>query len=128
MMLTRLVRGFAFFNQKISPKYGEKCCKYGLNGKPFPPERVQAFYDNLKGEIEGWKISEDYKMLYRYYYCEDYLAGLTMIKIIGEVDGGSTQNLPNVHFTNGNLLKVELISHPIKGISQVDFELATRLN
>ena len=123
-----LARGFAFFNQKISPKYGEKCCKYGLNGKPFPAERAKTFYENLKSQIEGWRMDDGYTHLYRYYYCEDYLAALTLIKTIGEIDGKTTQNLPNFHLTNGNLVKVELTSHPLKGLSQVDFELAIHLN
>ncbi len=121
-------RSFAFFNEKISSKYGEKCCRYGLNGKPFSKTRVDAFFSNIKDLIDGWRVDEQYSMLYRYFYTEDYLAGLNMIKLIAEIDGGSTQNLPNFHFTNGNLLKVELTSHPLKGISHIDFELAIRLN
>ena len=123
-----LARNFAFFNHKISPKYGEKCCRYGLNGKPFTKERVDIYAHNLKSQIEGWRISEDYKNLYRYFYCEDYVAALTLIKMIGQIDGKSSQNLPNIHLTNGNLVKVELTSHPLKGISQIDFELAIQLS
>ena len=121
-------RPFAFFNEKISPKFGEKCCRYGLNGKPFNKERVDTYFNNLKVQIQGWRISEDYSHLYRYFYCEDYVAGLTLIKLIGQIDGKSSQNLPNFHFTNGNLIKVELTSHPLKGISHIDFELAIQLN
>jgi len=29
-------RGFAFFNNQISTKYGKKCCRYNQNGKPLP--------------------------------------------------------------------------------------------
>ena len=121
-------RGFAFFGNKISPKFGEKCCRYGLNGKPFEAHRVATYYDNLKDELQGWRISEDSRSLYRYFYCEDYLAGITLMRTVVEIDGSSTQNLPNMEITNGNLVKVELTSHPLKGLSHIDFELAIRLN
>lgn len=36
MMRVNLKRGFCFFEQKISEKYGKKCCRYNQDGKPMP--------------------------------------------------------------------------------------------
>lgn len=39
---------FAFFGKQISEKYGKKCCRYGLDGKPLQPEVVKKVYNELK--------------------------------------------------------------------------------
>lgn len=45
MKLNRLSRQyFAFFGNQISDKYGKKCCRYGLDGKPLAPEAVKKVY------------------------------------------------------------------------------------
>lgn len=123
-----LRRGFAFFNGKISPKTGSKCCRYGLNGIPFNQQQVDTFKESMKGLIEGWSISEGNKSLYRFFYSEDYLGAIEFVNNVVSVDQKTTQNQPEFHITNGNLVKVELTSHTLKGLSQVDFELASRIN
>ena len=46
---------FAFYNGKISPKSGEKCCKYGLNGNHFDSSRVEQTILQLGTLVAGWK-------------------------------------------------------------------------
>ncbi len=33
---SRHMQNFCFFNEKISEKYGKKCCRYNQDGKPMP--------------------------------------------------------------------------------------------
>lgn len=58
-MLRRLERHFAFFGGKISSKYGEKCCKYGLNGQKFNDRQIADFQSSMADLIQGWKVNED---------------------------------------------------------------------
>lgn len=116
-MLPSIKRQFAFFGGKISSKYGEKCCKYGLNGQKFNDRQIEDFEISMADLITGWRVNEDKTSLYRYFYTEDYLSGVNFMNKIVEVDEFSTRNQPEFHFKNGNLLQVNLKSHTLKGLS-----------
>jgi hypothetical protein len=49
----------------MSTKLGEKCCKYGQNGKPLGVEKAEAIYGELSAFVEGWRFNEDHTRLYR---------------------------------------------------------------
>lgn len=119
---------FAFFNKKISKKYGEKCCRYGQDGKPLPKDRVQKTYEIMKEFLDGWKFNEEHTIIYRYFYCSNYLSAVQFMKDIAKIDALTTNNTPSFHLTRGELLKVELYSPSLMGLSQVDFELASAIN
>ncbi len=44
------------------------------------------------------------------------------------MDTLTTKNCPSFHLTKGELLKVELYSPSLDGLSQIDFELAMKIN
>ncbi len=54
--------------------------------------------------------------------------GVQFIKDIAKMDALSTKNSPSFSVSNGEILKLELYSPPLKGLSQVDFELAMNIN
>lgn len=121
-------RLFGFFNKQISDKYGRKCCRYNQDGKPMAKETVVKTFEELKGFIQGWKISDNYLSLYRYFYTEDYLMAVQYMKDIAKIDALEYKNCPGFELKLGELLKVELLSPSIKGLSQVDFQLAMKIN
>ncbi len=47
-------RGFAFFNKKISTKFGEKCCRYNQNGKPLDKDVVLRTAATAGDLLKGW--------------------------------------------------------------------------
>lgn len=85
-MINNIRRSFSFFGQKISDKYGKKCCRYHQDGKPMAPEKVQQTFSQLKEFLEGWKIGEESRSLYRHFYMEDYLMGVQFVKDIAKID------------------------------------------
>lgn len=38
---SKLIRRFCFFEDKISDKYGKKCCRYNQDGKPMAESKAQ---------------------------------------------------------------------------------------
>jgi pterin-4a-carbinolamine dehydratase len=119
---------FSFFNSKISTKYGEKCCRYNQNGKPLDPETVSSILETIKPFVKGWKLNESSTILYRYFFTEDYPMGVQFIKEIAKIDALSTKNCPSFQMIGGEILKLELYSPPLKGLSQLDFQLAMSIN
>jgi pterin-4a-carbinolamine dehydratase len=121
-------RGFAFFGGRMSTKLGEKCCKYGQNGKPLGEEKAKGIYSELKVFIEGWRFNEDHTRLYRYFYCKDFEGLMRFVNEMAGADLKSVNNKPEFHIMKGDLVKVELVSHELKGLSRRDFELAVCIN
>ncbi|CAD8071797.1 unnamed protein product [Paramecium sonneborni] len=116
----------AFFSEIITKKQFKKCCRYNQDGKPLSPIQVQVLYETMKPMIEGWKVTD--LRLYKYFYTEDYLSGIQFIKDVSKIDALSTKNCPSVHLVGGELLTLELFSPSLNGLSQVDFDLAMRIN
>ena len=118
-----LYRNFGFFGGKRSTKLGEKCCKYGQNGKALTQQTALGIYNSL--EVKAWEFNQDHTRLYRYYYCQDYLNQIKFVNEVVGVDMKTSQNKPEFAISDKGYVKVELISHEIKGLSRKDFELAT---
>lgn len=68
MMTTPLRRSMAFFNKKISQKYGEKCCRYNQNGKPLSSFQAEAMFNNLEEFMAQWHLEESHTRLRRYFF------------------------------------------------------------
>jgi pterin-4a-carbinolamine dehydratase len=121
-------RAFSFFNNKISQKYGEKCCRYGQNGKPLDRQTIDQVHATIKPFIEGWKLNDKYTMLYRAFWGQDYMKMMNFIQEIAKMDSLSTKNNPNFVMKQGELLRIELYSASLGGLSQIDFQLAMNIN
>lgn len=76
----------AFFNNKISEKYGQKCCRYHQNGKPLTPSKVEQIKSTILEFIVGWNLNEERTRLIKYYYIEDYTMAIQFLKDIAKID------------------------------------------
>ena len=83
---TFLKQRFGFFGKQISEKYGKKCCRYGLDGKPLTPEAAKKVYNELAPLIKGWRLSPDYLSIYRYFHTESYPSAIQYINDIAQLD------------------------------------------
>ena len=92
------------------------------------PETAQSTYKALKDFLQGWKLTSPYRMLIRDFYFEDYPLAVQYLKEIAKIDALSTKNCPSFHIEKGELLRIELYSASLEGLSQIDFELAMRIN
>ena len=123
-----LNKKFAFFNGRISPNFGSPCCKYGQNGKPMSSERASEIFGKLQTELPNWSLESNGKRLIKFVYISDFYQLPEIIRQIIKIDETDTRNQPSFSVNNGDLLKIELLSNSIGGLSGVDFELALKLN
>ena len=119
---------FSLYNTQISEKYGQKCCRYNQNGKPMSENKAKQTYSALKDFLIGWKLISSSRRLIRLFYFEDYPLAIEFLREIAKIDCLTTRNCPSFHVEKGELLKLELYSASLDGLSQVDFELAMRIN
>lgn len=123
-----ILRRMAFFNDRVSEVKLEKCCRYGQNGQPLSKEKVEEMIETVGDFIKGWKVIEDHKKLEKYFYASDYYEGVEFMKQIAKIDYLHCKNTPSMSVTKGNLIRVELTSLSLKGLSSVDFQLAIHIN
>ena len=102
----QLQRSLAFFGGKISPKKGQKCCRYGQNGKPMTVQKAEELFKELEQYISGWKMNEDRSTQTRHFYAKEYLTLHNFVNEVVGVDQQTTRNRPEFHITRGDLLKV----------------------
>lgn len=136
------------FGNYISRKSGQKCCVYGQNGKPLKKETVVKFLDNLhstniaqinslaqisdfkkKLKLINWQANEDYTLLHRIFYFKNVFYLTDFIKEIYNTDYSTNlQQIPNIHVLKKELLKIELTTPDLKGLSMKDLQLAFAIN
>ncbi|KAL4439509.1 hypothetical protein ABPG74_003911 [Tetrahymena malaccensis] len=121
-------QSFSFFNNQISDKYGKKCCRYHQDGKPLAPQKVEQIKNSISDFVKGWNLNEDKTRLIRYFYIEDYIMAVQFLKDVAKIDALNFQNCPSFSLQKGELLTLELYSPPLNGLSQLDFQLAMKIN
>ncbi len=128
-MIKIITGNLSFFSGRISPKFGKTCCRYDQDGKPLTLDQIITIQNQLKREIDNWKVSENSDSLQRLFYFKEYLELIQFVNEISKVDHYSgIKNHPNIFIENGDLLLVSLKSHSLNGLSKMDFELAMRIN
>lgn len=85
-------------------------------------------YGELSPLIKGWRLSPDYLSLYRYFHTESYPAAIQYIQDIAQLDSEEYKNCPSFSLNKGEVLKVQLLSPPLNGLSHLDFEIAMKIN
>ena len=126
-MLARLARR-SFFKANISRIHGQKCCPYKQNGKPLSQDKVQEFLAVCRlnpDQTAHWVPNEDFTRLTRSFYLHNIFMAVEFIKDIYEMDSQTTQQIPNIAIVNQDLVRVELYTPELKGLSFRDFELAS---
>lgn len=136
------------FGNYISRKSGQKCCVYGQNGKPLKKETVIKFLENMQAtnnyeihkaknlsdfrkslKLINWSANEDYTILTRIFYFKNVFYLTDFIKEIYNTDYSSNlQQIPNIHVMKKELLKIDLTTPDLKGLSMKDLQLAFALN
>ena len=73
-----------------------------------------------------WSTNEERTVLERKFYLKNIFCAVEFIKDLYEMDSMTTQQIPNIHILDqGDIVKVELHTKPLKGLSYRDLELAT---
>ena len=77
--------------------------------------------------IPGWQLHENGTMIYREYAMKDFMAAIDLINRIARI-AQEQDHHPDIHLTGYRKLRVELMTHTVKGLSEKDFIEAAKIN
>ena len=124
-----LHKHFSFFGKSISRVAGEKCCEYGQDGKPLSLEYVKNFLDTSNEEIKYWRPDAEYKTLTHSWFFLNYLQCAAFALEIAKVDSMNVlKQQPNISILRREILRVELITPKLNGLSKADLALAIQIS
>ena len=100
----------------------KKCvpCEGGI--EPFSEEKAKEY---LKA-LEGWVLGPNRDAIQKTYVMNDFLAAVKLIQAIATVAEAEDHH-PDIHLTGYRKLSIELSTHAIKGLSENDFILASKI-
>ncbi|MFA7336555.1 MAG: 4a-hydroxytetrahydrobiopterin dehydratase [Candidatus Obscuribacterales bacterium] len=102
-------------------KLSERECIPCRGGVPaLPGEECLA----LLAELEGWKIVDG--LLTKSYKFRDFRGALELANLIGDL-ADKVDHHPDLHVYWG-VLKVDIFTHAIKGLTESDFVLAAKID
>ena len=74
----------------------------------------------------GWKLSEDGKSILADYTMKDFVSAVSLIQEIARL-AEQADHHPDLHLTGYRKLRIELSTHSIGGLSEMDFKLAAQI-
>jgi pterin-4a-carbinolamine dehydratase len=128
-MIPCLKKSFSFFGNSLSRVAGEKCCEYGQDGKPLSQEYVKAFIESSCEEVKYWKANETYTMLTHSWFFVNYLQAVAFTLEVAKLDSMNIlKQQPNIYVLRKELLKIELTTPKLAGLSKADLALAVQIS
>ena len=100
----------------------KKCLPCEGGAEPMSEEKAR---DYLK-VLEGWQLGLDRASIQKSYVMKDFLAAIKLIQAIAEIAEQDNHH-PDIHLTGYRKLLIELSTHAIKGLSENDFILASKI-
>lgn len=74
-----------------------------------------------------WELSEDSLMISRRWKLKNFVQALELTNAIGQL-AEAEQHHPDLHITGYRMLRVDLTTHAIQGLSENDFILAAKID
>ena len=105
--------------QELSKK---KCRPCEGNTQPITGEQAKGY---LKA-LTGWRLSQDSNSISKAYLMKDFMAAVKLINQIAEIAEAEDHH-PDLHLTGYRKLSIELSTHAVKGLSENDFILASKI-
>jgi len=104
-------------------EWSQKKCRPCEGGTP-PLSTAQA-QEYLKG-LKGWELPPEGNAIRRTYVMKGFVSAVKLINQIAEIAEAENHH-PDVHLTGYRKLTVELSTHAIRGLSENDFILASKI-
>jgi len=82
--------------------------------------------ESLK-DIDGWKLTDDHKMIYREYILHNFMDAINFIDRLAPI-AEKDKHHPDIHLTQYRNLRISLTSHDLGGLSDKDFIVAKKIN
>jgi len=90
--------------------------------QPMSEEKAK---DYLK-VLEGWELGQNRDSIQKTFVMKNFLAAVKLIQSIAEIAEAEDHH-PDIHLTGYRKLLIELSTHAIKGLSENDFILASKI-
>ena len=71
-----------------------------------------------------WNPSEDFTRLSRSFYLENIFCAVEFVKDVYEMDAETTKQIPNISILDQDIVRIDLHTKQLKGLSYRDLELA----
>ena len=101
----------------------KKCLPCEGGAQPMSEEKARYYLKVL----EGWELGQNRNAIQKTYLMKDFLAAVTLIQAIAHVAEAEDHH-PDIHLTGYRKLLIELSTHAIKGLSENDFILASKID
>lgn len=125
----KFLKRHSFFGSSISRVAGEKCCEYGQDGKPLSVEYINSFFENSSEEVKYWRPDENYRMLTHSWFFVNYLQAVAFSLEIAKIDSMNVlKQQPNIYVLRKEILRVELTTPKLQGLSRADLSLAVQIS
>lgn len=100
----------------------KKCqsCEGGVD----PLTREDA--ENYMAEVPEWVLSDDGKMISKKFQFKNFVKAMTFVESVADIAEAEGHH-PDIHISY-NVVKIELYTHSIKGLSENDFIVAAKVD
>jgi len=89
------------------------------------PALDKSKVNELLGQLDGWGVEKEYHLV-RSFSFPDFKSARAFVNRVGELAEAEGHH-PNIYLAWG-LVKIELWTHAIKGLSENDFILAAKID
>ena len=100
----------------------KKCLPCEGGAQPMSEEKAR----NYLKVLEGWELGASRTSIQKTYLMKNFWAAVQFIHKIAEVSEGEDHH-PDIHLTGYRKLTIELSTHALKGLSENDFILASKI-
>lgn len=101
----------------------KKCVPCEGIGTALPEAKAREYLNAL----EGWELGQSATAIQKTYLMKDFLAAVQLIRAIADIAEAEDHH-PDIHLTGYRKLRIELSTHAIKGLSENDFILASKID
>ena len=101
----------------------KKCVPCEGGAQPLTEDKAKEYLRAL----DGWELGQNRGAIQKTYVMKDFLAAVKLIQTIAEIAEAEDHH-PDVHLTGYRKLLIELSTHAIKGLSENDFILASKID
>ncbi|KAK3251655.1 hypothetical protein CYMTET_39012 [Cymbomonas tetramitiformis] len=91
------------------------------------PLLTDAQIDESLGKLTAWNLSEDRKLISRAFVAKNFVSAMNFLNSAAEVAEAEGHH-PDFHLTNYREVKIDVTTHAIGGLAEIDMELAAKLD
>jgi 4a-hydroxytetrahydrobiopterin dehydratase len=101
----------------------QKCIPCEVGGPPLSPEEAKIM---LEKNIPTWQVADDAKKITKTFKFKDFKESMNFVNKIADIAEGEGHH-PDIYIYY-NKVKIDLTTHAVKGLSNNDFIVASKID